>query len=199
MLDSPRGKNESTSRSGEGGGGPAMWPRIWVTTGRERESGAGIINGMKKKKYCKGILLQGLCSAGGRRRPLRLRQEYNTTKRERDRNRMCMVSWSPRLDNAKSSMGRAVYSVLCCELAGDVTFRLAVRANTTKKDIKYSERVYDSASSSAACGRAPNTNARWHCGCTPLLVVFGKRTRLPSAIGHARDSTTCHEDCTWGA
>ena len=25
-------------------------PRICVTTGRERESGAGIINGMKKKK-----------------------------------------------------------------------------------------------------------------------------------------------------
>ena len=34
-----------------------MWPRIWATTGRERESGARIINGMKKKKCCKGILL----------------------------------------------------------------------------------------------------------------------------------------------
>ena len=34
-------------------------------------------------------------------------------------------------------MGRAVHSVLCCELAGDVTFRLAVRANTTKKYINF--------------------------------------------------------------
>ena len=57
-LDYPRGKNESTLRSGEGGGGPAMWPRIWVTTGRERESGALIIHGInEEKKCCKGILI----------------------------------------------------------------------------------------------------------------------------------------------
>ena len=34
-----------------------MWPRVWVTTGRERESSARITNGMTKKKCCKGILL----------------------------------------------------------------------------------------------------------------------------------------------
>ena len=40
MLNSSRDKNEGTHRSGEGGGGPAMWPRICVSTGRERESSA---------------------------------------------------------------------------------------------------------------------------------------------------------------
>ena len=46
-----RDKNEGTYRSGEGVGGPAMWPRIWVTTGREREeTSARIINGMKNEQ-----------------------------------------------------------------------------------------------------------------------------------------------------
>ena len=51
MLNYSRHKNEGTYRSGEGGGGRAMWPRIWVTTGREGEkSSVRIINGMKKEK-----------------------------------------------------------------------------------------------------------------------------------------------------
>ena len=36
--NSSRDKNEGTYRSGEGRGGPAIWPRIWATTGRGRES-----------------------------------------------------------------------------------------------------------------------------------------------------------------
>ena len=48
-MNSSRDKSEGTYRSGEGGGGPAMWPRIRVTTGRERERDARIKNGMKEK------------------------------------------------------------------------------------------------------------------------------------------------------
>ena len=43
MLKYSRDKNEGTYRSGEGGGGPAMQPRIWVTTGRERWRRARVV------------------------------------------------------------------------------------------------------------------------------------------------------------
>ena len=39
-----RGEHESTQCSGEGEEGPAEWPRIYVTIGKEREGSARILN-----------------------------------------------------------------------------------------------------------------------------------------------------------
>ena len=43
-------KMQGTNPSGEGVEEPAMWPRIWVTTKRERKRRAKIINGIKKQR-----------------------------------------------------------------------------------------------------------------------------------------------------
>ena len=50
MLNFSRDRNELTDRSWAEEGGPAMRLRVRVTPGRERESSARIMNGMKGKK-----------------------------------------------------------------------------------------------------------------------------------------------------
>ena len=60
--------------------------------GEEARPGQCYVGELMLRGRVRRITMQGLCSAGGRRRPLRSRQVYNTTKCERDRNKRCMIS-----------------------------------------------------------------------------------------------------------